>query len=346
MSIKNRNFMSFRACRGISYFLLFLLTSCELPFDLKTLGDKDMLKLYCEVVSGDTTVLDMDVLVPVGYHERTPEQVRPEDVVMTVDGKEVEIRVAADDDPNLDPGTLYVIDRFPMGSEICVKACIEGADPIEAKTMMPLHLDDYRLEMQLTDIVSGSYNGNAVRDMVRARLILPEVAEGTHVGIQYVVRDKTDSCGVTLFDEQILQAVYDVTEFSPDGNLVTGVDFSNLTRVGNTGIYVWNATDEYEFLFRHLTDSVSEWIDENGETVTWSSDYHFKFRIFALSEEYYQYHSRTTNEFFELGMASPSYTYTNVHGGTGMLGAISVAETPWMDDDMFGSGETESKEGK
>ena len=86
MSIKNRNFMSFRACRGISYIFLLLLTSCELPFDLKTLGDRDMLKLYCEVVSGDTTVLDMDVLVPVGYHERTPVKVGPEDVVMTVDG--------------------------------------------------------------------------------------------------------------------------------------------------------------------------------------------------------------------------------------------------------------------
>ena len=346
MSIKNRNFMSFRACRGISYIFLLLLTSCELPFDLKTLGDRDMLKLYCEVVSGDTTVLDMDVLVPVGYHERTPVKVGPEDVVMTVDGKEVEIRVAADDDPNLEPGTLYVRENFPAGSQMCIKASIEGADPIEAKTVMPLHLDDYRLEMQLTDIVSGSYNGDNVRDMVRARLILPEVAEGTHVGIQYVVRHKTDSCGVMLFDEQVLQAVYDVTEFSSDGNLVSGVDFSNLTRLGATLTYVWNATDEYEFLFRHLTDSVSEWKDENGETVTWSSDYHFKFRIFALSEEYYQYHSRTTNEFFELGMASPSYTYTNVHGGTGMFGAISVAETPWMDDDLFGSDGTAGKEEK
>jgi hypothetical protein len=255
-----------------------------------------MLKLYCEVVSGDTTVLDMDVLVPVGYHERTPVKVGPEDIVMTVDGKEVEIRVAADDDPNLEPGTLYVRENFPAGSQMCIKASVEGADPIEAKTVMPLHLDDYRLEMQLTDIVSGSYNGDNVRDMVRARLILPEVAEGTHVGIQYVVRHKTDSCGVMLFDEQVLQAVYDVTEFSSDGNLVTGVDFSNLTRLGATLTYVWNATDEYEFLFRHLTDSVSEWKDENGETVTWSSDYHFKFRIFALSEEYYQYHSRTTNK--------------------------------------------------
>lgn len=322
---------------------LLLLTSCELPFDLTKLGDRDMLKLYCEVVSGDTTVLDLDVLVPVGYHERTPSQVGAEDVVMTVDGKEVGIKVAADDDPNLDPGTLYVKERFPVGSEICVKACVEGADPIEAKTTMPLQLDDYRMEMQLTDIVSGSYYGNDVRDMVKARLILPEIAEGTYIGIQYVVSSKADSSGVTIYDDQYLQAVYDVTEFSSDGNLVSGVDFSNLTQMGNTGIYVWNGTDSYEFLFRHVTDSVSEWADENGEIVTWTYDYRFKFCIYALSEEYFQYYSRTTNDFFELGMASPSYTYTNVHGGTGMLGAISRTETPWMDDDLFGSDEAISK---
>lgn len=330
--------------KNISFLFLLLLTSCELPFDLTKLGDKDMLKLYCEVVPGDTTVLDMDVLVPVGYHERTPVQVRPEDVVMTVDGKEVEIKSAADDDPNLDPGTLYVKENFPAGSQICVKACVDGADPIEARTIMPMPVDDYRIEMQLTDIVSSSYNGKDVRDIVRASLILPEVAEGTHVGIQYVVRDRVDSCGVTLYDNQSLQAVYDVTEFSSDGNLVAGVDFSNLTMMGNTGIYVWNATDEYEFMFRYLTDSVSEWMDEDGEIVTWSCDYHFKFRIFALSEEYYRYYSRTTNEFFELGMASPSYTYTNVYGGTGMLGAVVVAETPWMDDDIFGYEKTASIE--
>ena len=323
---------------------LLLLTSCELPFDLTKLGDRDMLRLYCEVVSGDTTVLDIDVLVPVGYHERTPSQVGVEDVVMTVDGKEVEIKVAADDDPNLDPGTLYVRERFPAGSEICVKACVEGADPIEAKTIMPLQLDDYRMEMQLTDIVSGSYYGNDVRDMVKARLILPEIAEGMYVGVQYVLSCKADSSGVTIYDDQYLQAVYDVTEFSSDGNLVSGVDFSNLTQMGNTGIYVWNGTNSYEFLFRHVTDSVSEWADENGDIVTWTNDYHFKFNVFILSEEYFQYHSRTTNDFFELGMASPSYTYTNVYGGTGMLGAVSKTETPWMDDDLFGSEEAVSKE--
>ena len=164
------------------------------------------------------------------------------------------------------------------------------------------------------------------------------------MGVQYLLSSRADSAGVTVSDEQYLQAVYDITEFSSDGNLVSGVDFSNLTQMGNSGIYVWNGTDSYEFLFRHVTDNVSEWADENGEIVTWTNDYHFKFNVFILSEEYFQYHSRTTNDFFELGMASPSYTYTNVYGGTGMLGAISRAETPWMDDDVFGSDKAISRE--
>ena len=109
--------------KRITYiFLLFLFTSCELPFDLKDLGDRSVLKLYCEVSSGDTTVVDIDVLVPVGDHERTPVKVKPEDVVMTVDGEVVGIREAASDDPGLDPGTLFVVEEFPEGSEICLTA--------------------------------------------------------------------------------------------------------------------------------------------------------------------------------------------------------------------------------
>ncbi len=323
--------------KRITYiFLLFLFTSCELPFDLKDLGDRSVLKLYCEVSSGDTTVVDIDVLVPVGDHERTPVKVKPEDVMMTVDGEVVEIREAASDDPGLDPGTLFVVEEFPEGSEICLTASSEGTDPIVARTNMPKSLSGSLIKLELTDLPGNSYEGVEERNVVRARLELPDEMKGCHIGIQYLLKSRTDSCGVTVWDEEyIVQSVYDVTEFTSDGNFVSNPDFWHLRRMGGTYIYVWDGTDDYEFIFYHRWDSVSEWENEEGATETWTYDSHFKLRLYAFSEEYFQYHSRTANDFFELGMASPSYTYTNVKGGTGLLGAFRCVETPWLDDSFI-----------
>ena len=311
---------------------ILLFTSCELPFNLKDMGDKDMIKLCCEVVPGDTTVVDVDVLVPVGYHDRTPAKL--ESVVMTADGKEIVLSTAAEDDPDLEPGTLYVVEDFPYGSEICIKASAEGAEPVEARTVVPLSLDGFRLDMELTDMISSQVYGQEVKNIVKARLTLPEVAEGTRIGIEYIVRSRVDSCGVAKPEDVFLNALYDVCNFSSDGTLGTNADFLHLQQMGS-GRYVWEGTDEYEFIFYYPMDSSSEWPDEQGNIITWSYDYDFCFRIFAFSEEYYRYYSRATNDFFELGMASPSYTYTNVKGGTGFLGAVNSIDTPWMDEKVF-----------
>lgn len=317
-----------------------LMTSCELPFDLREVADKDMIKLCCEVQSGDTTVVDIDVLVPVGDYQRIPSDL--EEVVMTVDGNEVGLSVASENERNLEPGTLYVVEEFEYGSEICIKASAGGADPIEAKTTVPLSLEGSRMDMELTDMVGTQIYGEESRNIVRAKLVVPEADEAAKIGIQYIVKCETDSCGVALPEYTFVQAVYDVADFSSDDSLISNADFLHLQQIGNSNRYMWKGTNEYEFIFYHPVDYSDEWVDEQGNTVVWNGKYSFKFRIFAFSDEYYRYHSRATNEFFELGMASPSYTYTNVKGGTGFLGAVNVIDTPWMNERIFEGNDTVS----
>lgn len=314
---------------------IFLVISCESTFDLQKLGDRNVIKIICEASPGDTTVVDVDVLVPVGDYERVPEKIGPEDIVMTVDGREVPLSVAAEDEANLKPGTFYVVEDFPYGSEICVKATAEGADPVEARTNVPLSLEGFSIDMELTDMVSYQLYGQEVKNIVKARLNIPEVAEGTRIGIRYIERSKVDSCGVVLYEDEYVESVYDVARFSSDGGLISNSDFLYLQRMDAEARYVWRGTDEYEFIFYHPLDSVDKWTDEEGNIVVWTTETSFYFSVYAFSEEFYQYHSRSTNEFFELGMASPSYTYTNVKGGTGYLGAYTSIETPMMDASIF-----------
>lgn len=312
-----------------------LITSCEYPLDLQKLGDRNVIKVICKAVPGDTTILDVDVLVPLSDYERIPEKISPENIMLTVDGKEVAVSVAAEDDPRLKPGTFYVVEDFPYGSEICLKAESEGAASVEARTRVPLSLEGFRLDMELTDMVSSQLYGEQVRNIVKARLEIPEVAEGTKVGIRYVKRTKVDSCGVIIYEREYSEPVYDVSRFSSDGNLVSNSDFLYLQRMGSSPDYVWRGTDDYEFIFYHPVDSVTEWTDEEGNAIVWTTATSFYFSVYVFSEEYYRYHSRSTNEFFNLGMASPSYTYTNVKGGAGYLGAYVGIETPLMNESIF-----------
>lgn len=324
----------------IPFLFCLLVTSCELPLDLREIGDEDMLKLECLVTPGDTTVLNLDVLVPVGYHERIPSEVSSDDIIMTIDGKVAELIPAKEGDRGQKSGTFYVVEDIPHGAEVCINASVEGMEPIEARTVVPPSLDGGYMNLELTDITSGEYFGEPVRNIVKGRLELPERLKGCRIGIGYTLRNVVDSCGVKVNEETWASRVYDVKNITSDGNVASGSDFDNLQPLSYGGPYVWKGTDEYEFMFVHAWDSVSEFEDEYGNMHKWSYDYSFRFEIYVFSEECYRYYSRTTSRFFELGLASPSYTYTNVHGGTGLLGAVVVAETPWYDDSSIIPDET------
>ena len=73
-----------------------------------------------------------------------------------------------------------------------------------------------------------------------------------------------------------------------------------------------------------------------GNTDGWT-EYRYKYRIvlYRFSESCYNYlkaqYNVSNNDFSSLGLAPPSFVYTNVNGGSGVCGAYIVISSDWIE---------------
>lgn len=63
--------------------------------------------------------------------------------------------------------------------------------------------------------------------------------------------------------------------------------------------------------------------------------YKYKLILYSFSESFYNYlkaqYNRESSDFSSLGLAPPSFVYTNVDGGSGICGAYIVSESEWFE---------------
>ena len=88
------------------------------------------------------------------------------------------------------------------------------------------------------------------------------------------------------------------------------------------------------------SDSISDVcdFDENGQLtivgqVHIKTDSKYKVSIYRVSPEFYRFNKAQyllrTNYLAELGLSPSTFSYTNVRGGFGVLGALTCSSTPW-----------------
>ena len=77
--------------------------------------------------------------------------------------------------------------------------------------------------------------------------------------------------------------------------------------------------------------------DYTGGTTDGWVEYRYKYRIvlYRFSESCYNYlkarYNISNNDFSSLGLAPPSFVYTNVNGGSGVCGAYTVISSDWIE---------------
>ena len=66
--------------------------------------------------------------------------------------------------------------------------------------------------------------------------------------------------------------------------------------------------------------------------------YRYKVLMLKTSEDFYRYFNgqwdRENNILASMGLASPTFTYTNITGGLGVLGTLSHTESEWFDNPL------------
>lgn len=130
---------------------------------------------------------------------------------------------------------------------------------------------------------------------------------------------------------------YDGYSFGNSGSIIlfTGKEIAD----DELSLYL-SSVEDYGYTLDHYDD----YGNPTGMTETTTYRNYYRVRLFSLSEEFYYYaKSLYLTEYSDMGgiaamgLASATFTYTNLSSGLGVLGAVNYTDSEWMDN-PFNSG--------
>lgn len=331
-------------------FLFILLLSCERAVDFP---QDDSGKIYINaIVTGSLARVNVMVSQPLnGSEEVTAEEVK---VVMETEGESLQLIRDPDYAASYPGEVSYVTEKtFVPGQRLTLMAEAEGLPSVTAQTTMPEQLpvpvmDCKRMFAHMKkdpELVTDH-----LEEIFNFRITLDEpVSENSFFGVQLLVRkfheytgnvrdrDKEyyDSLSEEGYDDIFVnsemmdnpalssQKVDMIIDYeggemkvmpasSVDGKSVLEVPVRATEKRLIRGSYGQNPEDQYEIY----------------------ECFEYKVRVYRFSTEMYHcfralYILDNSDAPIHLGFSPVTYTYTNVVGGLGMFGAMSVYESNW-----------------
>ncbi len=338
---------------NIIYVLLFalIMSSCEYELDFSGVDVGPRLFLLGTSGSSDTTVVRLRSTVPMGDSNSGSLPLDDARVIMAVNGEEIVIDRADEAVPSLPEGCFYTLHPVRPGDKVEVRASAGGLEPVVAESSVPGAFPENEVGMEAERwVVNGNYTSTRLRFSVSFR----DDSESEDYYAMQVCRMKS------------YYTSYDDGRFEPGKNEYEHVAPISLDDQADMDLYpsqrpIWvnyslgsglysdgdahmmvfddrsfeDGEGVMEFLVKYEEDRVTSATIMNGVTVE-ESGYRcsYKVMLYRLSPELYRFIK--ANEILGSGIAillaaaPPSYVYTNVRGGVGVFGGISVTETGWI----------------
>ena len=305
--------------------VLVSLVSCERRFELEYEDMEDRLRVKCQ----PSTMWDNYTILVTGVRSmgkpfkkyKHPDGV---DVKLFVDGELMEMSQWQSE-----TALGFNVKHTPMpGQKIRLEASAAGFVPVHAEVVVPDPVEDFEVSFEeLEDRYYGvtlKYADNPdTEDMYGVVVYLRRVKET--LGGEFVEFVESEVCsGIEL------------PSYFPDASDGILLDYAN---AGN--IAIWRDTRANDGGYQNYTFSVRRHEDYQvsdtglavGNDGTHVVRTQYRVSVFKVSKEYYRYHfgvwSDHNNIMGAMGLASPTNTYTNIHGGLGVLGAISHIHGEW-----------------
>ena len=327
-----------------------VLTSCEKVVDFP----KDPSgMIYIDAVVGEASNrINVQVSQPIEGSEDAVAQ----DVIlaMEADGKPVEL--LRDLDYESAEGVISYIAQtsFSPGQNLMLKASAEGLPSVKAVTTVPQPLPRMDITCGLIDSYKNQDPGiisNSIKQLFNFRIVMDEEPrEDSFFGVQILRRKLHDYVGgipewikehYESLSEDIYDDIYvytDMAEYpafsSIKVELVTDFDGGEMKvspASPDNGRSVLEV--QVEPTARHMLEaSYNSETDENFEVYRY---YLYKVRVYRLSKEMYHclragFIAEHSDAPIGLGFTPVTYTYTNIKGGLGIFGAVSLYETDWQ----------------
>lgn len=317
--------------------------SCTYDITLDGLDREGKLYLVCIPGGSDTTVFSLKTTYPVSGGSRVSVDVKTADVKLSSENRTVQLLRSDGTVPGIAEGMFYTLEKFLAGETLEMEASLNGIPPVSARTVIPAAFP--RFDVMIAPVqLSGKDSG--VKEGLSFRVTFDDSEDSRYYGMQVMSR-------IPSPDEADGYYEYYKSPFYMDENSV----FSNLTpmltisymgasRLGTFSeapMVLWDGNIE-ENIRREL---VLEFLDNDSVLDGDIRKSEFKVIMYRLSPEFYRFAKACfvtdNNSLVNMGLASPSFTYTNVSGGMGIFGAVSMSETEWLEysvkaEDASGAG--------
>ncbi len=336
--------------------ILLLALSCERIIDYPV--DENG-RIYVDAVVGteDADRINLVVSRPAfGSEAVSAEDIR---LSLTNEGKPVELVRDMDYESDIEGEISYLVHGdFQPGQKLELRAEAEGLPSVKAQTSVPARMPD--VEVTCREVKSyrddEEYSGSSsLRTLWELHLTMDERPDkDSFFGVQVLKEVSYDTLGKVPEHhwedyENAGKTEYDalhINSKSGEGGSISSVEKELMVAFAGGDMRVLaaeadgdaSALDVYVYPTNSHRKSGSYHYNEAGEEVLeWEVQeiYKYKIIVYRLSPEIYhcfraRYMIDMADVPIHLGFTPATYTYTNIEGGLGMFGAVSVYESDWI----------------
>lgn len=334
--------------------LMLMFTSCEYEFDVKGLEQEGRLFMLSIPGGADTTVVQLMSTVPIGNQTQEAVSVNDVEVEMKIDGKPVALLVGDGSDEDIPEGARYVVGHLAPGTEVEIDASVDGLEPVSAVTSVPPEFPEHEISVEKVELPEFDSNEIRKRQLSVTVSFTDDGQTEDYYGIQvcrwYTIDRHYDPDRVSVSgeDEYKFMEPY-LGEITPGDIEISSRNAPlTLSYTRGNGIYspspdkrtmlIWDDAgfNGGEASIEFSTDYTADYDYSFGDAGYVSYLYRYKVYLYRLSPELYRFVKSNwiawDSQLVYLGLASPSFVYTNVSGGLGVCGGISCTESPWFDN--------------
>ncbi|MBO4466347.1 MAG: DUF4249 family protein [Bacteroidales bacterium] len=316
------------------------LSSCEEYFELK--GSEGDPKMYVECYAGltDTTFIKLYKAVPVNSKRSNGDDFNLQKLDFTINGTSANLT-------EVDNTLYWTADPIPTGAKLAIDVQTKETAPVHATTTVPakpsfttevsyisgstpmfrfhLKMDGHiaptdRFGISIKEHVTISYdNGDEPQSYYEnSSPVTLDISTASLTDILMAALMPMPSINVTGYPETIECAFYSGEDFT-DGEIDVAALFTPTEMTWEQ--YKWEEDEDGNYW---PTDTV---------TVTRTDS--LSVTVVRLSDESFGYMNALYNQETDImamaGLSPAHFAYTNVAGGYGVLGGLTLAGSPWYD---------------
>lgn len=313
-----------------------LATSCAADMDDSQLTAQSKVVVFCfPNTASDTTQISVTRSIPIsnkGVNKDDvgsygPLSVAGADVVFKLNGSPCTVKYAADTVGTVSKGMYYVVGKVHEGDKITIDVKAPGLPPASARTTVPAPLPVSNLRLARINHNNTAYNQllfDFSNKGMAGNYYAVTVDYAYHVkGKNYdgtpLDADRSGRISVNLDDEPLLSG-------DKDDDVI--FDFSSGFY---DSFYIFNGNNVKSSTYTmRLNAGVSYYYYDYGQEGLEYTNTRYIVRFYRIDASLYRFlksiNDMQGNDLAQYGLAPILPTYSNIHGGIGILGGCSASE--------------------